>query len=79
MIFGSDATAPLSERWAIQAVTNYLIPNAGSTIPNAVRRRWGVTLSLIWYPGYRVPNACFNPYRPLFMVADNGSLFVRQK
>ena len=36
-------------------------------------------MSLIWYPGYRVPNACFNPYRPLFMVADNGTMFVRQK
>ena len=26
IILGSDALAPLSERWAIQAVTNYLIP-----------------------------------------------------
>jgi hypothetical protein len=79
LIFGSDATAPLSERWAIQAVYNYLIPRADPSIPNAIKETWGVTVSLIWYPGYRVPNACFNPYRPLFTVADNGTFMIRQK
>ncbi len=38
-----------------------------------------MTTSLIWHPGNRVPNACFNPYRPLFVVADNGTFFVREK
>ena len=80
VIFGSDATAPLSERWAIQIAYNYLWPNGNDTaIPQAVRESWGLAIGLVWYPGYKVPNACFNPYRPLFMVADNGSFMLREK
>jgi hypothetical protein len=79
MIWGSDATAPLSERWAIQASYNYLWPVGGNDVPNAIRESWGLQMSLVWYPGYKCPNACFNPYRPLFNVADNGTFMVRQK
>jgi hypothetical protein len=75
--FGSDATAVLAERWAIQASYNYLLPCTGSSIPRDVRESFGLAISLVWYPGYKVPNACFNAYRPLFMVADNSSMFIR--
>jgi hypothetical protein len=79
MIWGSDATAPLSERWAIQASYNYLWPVGANDVPNAIRESWGLQMSLVWYPGYKCPNACFNPYRPLFNVAENGTFMVRQK
>jgi len=80
VLFGSDATAPLSERWAIQVAYNYLwATNNNSDVPAAIRETWNVAISLVWYPGYRVPNACFNPYRPLFTVADNGSFMLRTK
>ncbi len=78
-ILGSDATAPLSERWAIQASYNYLLPRADPTIPNSIKESWGVMVGLVWYPGYKVPNACFNPYRPLFNVADNGTFMLTEK
>jgi hypothetical protein len=79
MIWGSDATAPLSERWAIQASYNYLWPVGTDAVPNGIRESWGLQMSLVWYPGYKCPNACFNPYRPLFNVAENGTFMVRQR
>ncbi len=79
VLFGSDATAPLSERWAIQGSYNYLLPNGDSSVNKNVQESWNLSLSLVWYPGYKVPNACFNPYRPLFTVADNGTLMITQK
>ncbi|MBI3839252.1 MAG: hypothetical protein HY288_15140 [Planctomycetia bacterium] len=78
-IFGSDVTAPLSERWAIQASYNYLLPRQDPNVPKNIQESFGVAVSLVWYPGYKVPNACFNPYRPLFNVADNGTFMVRER
>jgi hypothetical protein len=78
-LLGCDATVPFSERWALQAAYNYLWPFHDNNIPNSIKESWGMSISLVWYPGYKTPNACFNPYRPLFMVADNNSFFLSQK
>ena len=78
VLWGSDATAPLSERWALQLSYNYLMPTGGD-MPSAIKETWGLAMSLVWYPGQRVPSACFDPYRPLFSVADNSSLLLTQK
>jgi hypothetical protein len=79
VLWGSDVTAVLSETWALQAAYNYLLPRQDPTIPNAIKETWGVNFSLVWYPGFKVPKACFSPYRPLFTVADNSSLLLMQK
>lgn len=78
-IFGMDATVPLCERWAIQSSYNYIVPRNDPTISNDAKESFAVMVSLVWYPGYKVPNACWNPYRPLFTVADNGSFFVTRR
>jgi hypothetical protein len=77
--FGSDATAVLAERWAIQASYNYIWPCSSSSVPRDVRESFGATIGLVWYPGYKVPNACFGPYRPLFNVADNTTMITTAK
>jgi hypothetical protein len=77
VIFGGDAVAPLSESYAIVIEQNYLLPRGNSTLPNSVVESWGLTMSLAWYPGAKTPNRCYDPYRPLFNVADNSSLFIR--
>ena len=79
VLFGGDATAPLSERWAIQIAQNYLLPRKNSIVPRAVQETWGLTLAMIWYPHAKTPNHRFDPYRPLFPVADNSWMFVRTK
>jgi hypothetical protein len=77
--FGGDATAPLSERWAIQIAQNYLLPRGDSSVPKSVQETWGLTLAMVWYPHAKTPNCRFDPYRPLFPVADNSWMFVRTK
>ncbi|MEX2112524.1 MAG: DUF6666 family protein [Pirellulales bacterium] len=77
VLFGGDAIAPLSESYAILISQNYLMPRGNSSLPDSVVESWGLTLSLVWYPGAKTPNRCFDPYRPLFTVADNSTLFIR--
>ncbi len=79
VLFGSDATAPLSEQWAVQASYNYLLPKHDGSIPDSIKETWGLSLCLVWYPHCKVPNACFNPYKPLFNVADNSTFFTRTR
>lgn len=33
-------------------------------------------ISLAWFPGCKVPNACYNRYQPLFRVADNNTMMI---
>ncbi len=77
VIFGGDAVAPLSESYAILISQNYLLPRGNSSLPDSVVESWGLTLSLVWYPGAKTPNRCYDPYRPLFTVADNSTVFTR--
>jgi hypothetical protein len=76
VLFGSDVNAILAERWSLQAGYNYLWPRSDSSIPASVRESWGLMISLTWYPGCKMRNACFNPYQPLFKVADNNSMMI---
>jgi hypothetical protein len=77
VLFGGDAIAPLSESYAILISQNYLMPRGNSNLPDSVVESWGLTLSLVWYPGAKTPNRCFDPHRPLFTVADNSTMFIR--
>ena len=79
IIFGSDATVPLSQTWGIQAAYNYLLPRGDSSIPSSIRESWNLSMALVWYPEFKPPNGQFAPYRPLFSVADNGTLMITQK
>ena len=79
VIFGGDGTVPLSPRWAVSTSYNYLLPRNDPTIPNNTKESWNLTISLVWYPGYRATCDWFNPYRPLIPVADNGWMMERVK
>ncbi|HEX3726942.1 MAG TPA: DUF6666 family protein, partial [Pirellulales bacterium] len=79
VMFGSDATAALAERWAIQATYNYLLPSGNGSVPSVVRESWGLTISLVWYPGSKVPNSVYNPFKPLFNVADNSTMMISSR
>jgi hypothetical protein len=79
LLFNGDATAPLSEQWAVQIAYNYMIPKDDPTVPNAVKETWGLTIGTVWYPWCKTPNCKFDAYRPLFTVADNATFFVDTK
>jgi hypothetical protein len=77
-IFGSDATVHLSQTCGLLATYNYLLPRNDEGVPNNVKESWNLTISVVWYPGYKRRDSWLNPYRPLFYVADNGWFLVRQ-
>jgi len=77
-IFGCDTTVRVSDKVGLVANYNYLLPRNDEDIPNNVKESWNLTISLVWYPGYKRCDSWRNPYRPLFYVADNGWFLTRQ-
>ncbi len=77
-IFGGDATVRVSDKIALVANYNYLLPRNDDFVPNNIKESWNLTISCVWYPGYKRRDSWTNPYRPLFYVADNGWFLTRQ-
>jgi len=76
-IIGADFRLPLSDDWAVQSGFTYLIPESGNNRIALQEEAWNIGINLIWYPGQR--KATGNDYfRPLFDVADNGSMIVKR-
>jgi hypothetical protein len=81
-IVGSLLRAPLARSLAMEGTFTYLIPGqtrsvdvTGSGITtNFSPAAWNVGLNLVWYPAGRSRRGLASPYRPLFEVADNGSM-----
>lgn len=71
---GSDFEIPISRCWAIDAGFNYLIPSDRGANGGLVQESWNLGFNLVWYVGGTAE--CTTPYRPLFNVADNGSLMT---
>lgn len=77
---GTQATVPMSEHWAMQIAYNYLLPNSNSSTPEATAETWNLNIGCVWIPSRcKTPNLCYDRFRPLFTVADNGSMMVKTK
>ncbi len=84
-VVGSIVRAPLSRNWGLEGYFTYLIPSDSQTVvidgqgttnsfsPSA----WNVGANVVFYPGGRSRRSLSSPYRPLFDVADNGTM-IRQ-
>jgi hypothetical protein len=80
-IVGSSMRAPMSRSLALEGTFTYLIPGRsehyeltpGTTI-TASPSAWNVSLNIVYYPARRARRSLASPYRPLFDVADNGSM-----
>lgn len=72
---GADWWTPLNDRWALNGNFAYLIPEDNQNPAGSINESWNVGMNLVWYPGglarYR---SRYN--RPMFNVADNGSMFM---
>ncbi len=81
-IFGSQVRAPMTKSFAIEGMFTYLVPEASETIPldnigsisTFSPAAWNVSVNLVYYPACRSRRSLASPYRPLFDVADNGSM-----
>lgn len=80
VLFGGDCTAQFADRWSLQTSTNYLLPtSSNSGVPNNVTESFNLSINVIWNPFARKHDPCPNRYRPLFGVADNGTLMINTK
>ena len=82
-IIGSLIRAPMSRSLAMEGTFTYLIPKGSQTTAindlgtNTVTyspAAWNVSVNLVYYPAGRSRRSLASPYRPLFDVADNGSM-----
>ena len=79
---GSILRAPMSRSLALEGTFTYLIPGSGKRInfdgqgseSKFTESAWNVSCNLVYYPAGRSRRSLASPYRPLFEVADNGSL-----
>src|SRR4029450_11489218 len=77
-IIGSDMLLPVGDRFSIQTGFTYLIPNERDGISGATQAAWNIGPGLVWSWDGQARKQFNNCYRPLFNVADNGSLIVNQ-
>jgi hypothetical protein len=74
-ILGANFLIPMHDRWSLASGITYLIPD-GSGATGAAEESWNLSMSLVWHMGCRARSCHGSIYRPLFDVADNGSLIV---
>ena len=81
-IVGTLVRAPLARSFSMEGTFTYMIPGRTSTIDverggyttNFAPAAWNVGVNLVYYPAGRSRRGLASPYRPLFEVADNGSM-----
>lgn len=75
-ILGGDFSVPLTNSWALETGFTYLVPEGTTGGDGATQEAWNIGVNLVWHYGKRARNAYTAPFRPMFGVADNGSLIV---
>ena len=75
-ILGSDFNIPLTDRFSLTTGFTYVIPEEDDQGAGAQQESWNVGMNLVWHYGCRAKRSFMSQYRPMFRVADNGSLIV---
>jgi len=81
-LVGSSMRAPMTRSLALEGTFTYLIPKQTEratvdevgTISTTAPAAWNVSVNLVYYPARRSRRSLASPYRPLFDVADNGTM-----
>ena len=81
-LVGSMLRAPISRSWALESTFTYVIPDKSKTVTideqgssiTFAPTAWNLGINLVYYPAARARRSLASPYRPLFEVADNGSM-----
>ena len=75
-IIGSDILIPVGDRFSVQSGFTYLIPNERNGAEGAASEAWNIGMGLVWHWDGQARKSFDNCYRPMFNVADNGTLIV---
>ena len=81
---GSILRAPMTRSLALEGTFAYLMPGESKQIPAATPglsgsftpMAWNLGINLVYYPRGRSRRSLASPYRPLFDVADNGTMIT---
>jgi hypothetical protein len=72
-LIGADFSLPVAKCWSIEGGFNYVITDHHTQ--GLSDETWNLGMNLVWSWGCNA--CCRSAYRPLFNVADNGSLLTR--
>lgn len=78
-ILGADTLIPIGGSFSLSSEFAYLIPNESNGTAGASHEAWNVGVGLVWHWDGQAHKCFDNCYRPLFNVADNGTLIVDQQ
>ncbi len=81
---GSILRAPMTKSLALEGVFAYLMPGESKTVTDRTNTvsatftpmAWNLGINLVYYPRGRSRRSLASPYRPLFDVADNGTMIT---
>lgn len=76
---GADSRVPLTDKLAAEASFAYAVPDESTSSSGHEHEAWNVGIGIAWYPGGRCRNKSAYYNRPMFNVADNGTLIVRRR
>jgi hypothetical protein len=77
-LLGADLYIPFDSNWAMQSAFTYVIPREGQLDGGNEQEAWNIGLQLVYTPG--CGSSCGKDYyRPLFNVANNGSMIVDRR
>jgi hypothetical protein len=78
-IIGGDMLVPIHDRWSLQTGFTYLIPAEHAGQEGASQEAWNIATALVWHWDCRARKSHSSCYRPLFNVADNGSMIIDER
>jgi hypothetical protein len=78
-ILGADTLVPIGGSISLQSGFTYLIPNQNDSATGRTNEAWNIGVGLVWHWDGQARKCFENCYRPLFNVADNGTLIVDQQ
>jgi hypothetical protein len=78
-IIGGDLLVPLHDRWSLQTGFTYLIPAEHAGQEGASQEAWNIATALVWHWDCRARKSHSSCYRPMFNVADNGSMIIDER
>ena len=80
-LVGSTIRAPMGRSFALEGAFTYVMPDTSKTVPlpsgdtlTYNQQAWNMSVNLVFYPAGRSRRSLASPYRPLFDVADNGTM-----
>lgn len=77
-IIGAQSRLPLWNGFALETEFTYLIPDEANGRGANEVESWNVAINLAWYPGSLACGNC-GYHRPMFDVANNGSMILRRR